>query len=278
MKLPESTATTRSGGQQVVECDRSASAGRSARRCRVLVRTSRQRISRGDPLAHLVAAIAAAAARGAGRSSNASRWPRRLRARRGGSPGVRPGIGRVVDLHDGGVRRRSSRPWRIVHMFSAQPQPDDEVRPPISSAARARRSRRRRRATRGCRGTGPRATADVASSAPYRSASARQRGACAPGAAPGHEDRPPGRSRVVRKRGRGRRGPAPAREVAAASRAPAAGRRLGLHVSGRLSSTVRRSWTAPRRPPRSPRPPPLAGRDAQRVRRPPRAASAAWST
>ena len=125
-----------------------------------------------------------------------------------------------------------SRPCRIVHMFSVQPQPTTRSAPLISSAATGVANPPETSSAHGLPANRPFATADVASSAPLRSAS-RSRAVAAAGSA-GARGRP--RTPAARSPQRGGEPlPRPRRPPAPPAGRPAAGRRnpadlLGLHV------------------------------------------------
>ena len=140
-----------------------------------------------------------------------------------------------------------SRPCRIVHMFSVQPQPTTRSAPVISSAASGVAKPPETSRAQGLPVNRPFATADVASSAPLRSASrssaSRQPGPRAPRPATNT-----GRS-AARERGgeplqvRVRPPAPPAGRPATAPARPAPVSSV-CTSSGRLSSTARRSPTA----------------------------------
>ena len=164
MKLPESMQTVRSAGS------RSSSAIDSVRgsiRSAVDASsngTSRQRSRAGEPPADVVGAVARSrgqlSARADAVAATSPATPRSI------APVRAEGVGLDIDLHDGRVRRRSARPWRIVHMFSAQPQPTIRSAPRISSAASGEAKPPDTSSDHGSSWNSPFAAALVASSAP----------------------------------------------------------------------------------------------------------------
>ena len=146
MKLPESTATVRSRGSSVVQPDRQR-AGVDARRRWSGRRTARRASGSGrDRPRECVGPPA-----GARRDD-----PEEVRGRRGDvaehaqvdRPVRAEARGVEVDLHH--VRPGPiSAPWRVVHMFRAQPQPTTRSASRSARRPAARRSRRRSRATTG---------------------------------------------------------------------------------------------------------------------------------
>ena len=242
MKLPESTATIRSAGRIVVQSrgehprvDRRSS-DRSS------YGTSLHRASRGD--------------RGSGRRRCGTRSrrtpPRPVDVRRGGRDVADHTRGRSAGARR--ARRPRGRPGppcavgpisvpcRVVHMFSAQPQPTTRSASRISSAASGEANPPEMPSDERSPANSPLATAEVASSAPERRAERRATRGPAPRAPrpatkTGRSRPRSGRGQFVDRSGRGRTGAGTADRRQRGVRR----RRLACTSSGRFSTTVRRS-------------------------------------
>ena len=282
MKLPESTATTRSAGS------RSSSAMVSVRGVDRSGRRPRRR--RGRPPAHLAGRCARPAPGGA---PSPARAPTSGGDRTGGGGRCRrprrgrPAGGRRARRRRGRPGRRVarspiSRPWRMVHMLSAQPQPTTRSAPGISSAASGVAKPPLHVRSHGLPRNRPLATAEVASSAPQRSASASSSARACAGTAPGDEHRPPRRRQQLGER-RARRasdgaGAARGRRRRSGTDAAAPGSDACLHVERQVEhAPYAGRWRPCGRPRRCPRPP-SAGERTRHGTAPTAAASASWST
>ena len=284
MKLPESTATIRSAGQHVVKRDRQRARIDPLAVALVVVRHVAPADLGGDPVAQRGRPVAAGVAPPA--PPPQQRPARRARAVTATSP-VTPELHRpvradgarlVVDLDHGRVRADQRAVPQRPHVQRAAPA-DDQVGAAISSAASGEAKPPLTSRSHGLPRNRPLAAAEVASSAPHRSASRSRSGPAAgdPRAPAGDEHRPPARASASASDGRL---PVRRRAARAGGGAERARRRASvalarLHVQ-RQGQHHRAPLVAPRcgRPGPCRRPRSRASAAGTRWRRPPVASAA----
>ena len=264
MKLPESTATTRSAGSR-------------SSRSRVRVRGSMQAARRSrssygtlapagdprrDPAPDLVGAIAGCRGVRQPIGEGAGGERRRRRGRRRSARRCAPSASTVSSTWTTVAPGAISVPWRIVHMFRAQPHPTMRSAPRISSAAGGEAkppetSSDQWVVVEQALGHGRRPpAAHRRRAATSRSSATERRGAPRPATNTGRCGRAAPRWPAARRRPIGRAS-LPARVALGRSAAASTGRAgrdlLGLHRQRQVEQDGTTAWSPPARRPRTAR-------------------------